>query len=146
MPQSYSEPLLKTPESSRERKAQYHIPNHLSQKSPDWAQALDSGSTQGHARGRSVSRPYQALGALQDVNEDEVLQVKTKSRKRSQSPVKKLLGFGKNNSNQGNAGERTTPVKRDEESPKKGRGRKGWGDKLKHGFLVLDFLDPSYPC
>lgn len=60
--------------------------------------------------------------------------VRIESRKRSRSPVKRLLGLGKSQSM------KEIPQEKEAQEPKddydKKAGLKMWGDRLRHGFLV----------
>ena len=141
MPQSRSEPSLHGFDGQYEAKtAEYYIPIHLSKASSSGDRAPESDDDPGTSRGRSVHRPGSPQKALQDVNEDEVLEVKEVPSKRSRSPVKRLLGLGKSTSLKDIAGEPQAQAK--EEPSDRGRrgGLKVWGDKLKHGFLVFESI------
>jgi hypothetical protein len=147
MSQSHSEPTLHGLDGQQEtNSANYHIPIHLSQRSPTKNQTNSSGEASSGSRGRPIHRPSSPVRALQDVNENEVLEVQKVSRKRSRSPVKRLLGLGKSSSLKDIAGEPQPQVREDQADKTKRTGLKGWGDKFKHGFLVGYHLENHYLC
>ncbi len=137
MPQSRSEPSLHGFDGQQETKtAQYYIPVHLSKASSSKVRPQDPDGDPRTPRGRSVHRPGSPVKALQDVNEDEVLEVQKVPSKRSRSPVKRLLGLGKSTSLKDIAGEPQAQAKAEPSDRGRRGGLKVWGDKLKHGFLV----------
>lgn len=143
LPQSHSEPTLQGFDEQQEtRAAQYHVPAYLSLGSTSRSKVRDADDAGNGTRGRSVQRPDAPARALQDLNEDEVLEVKKTFRKRSRSPVKRMLGLGKSASLKDMAsGSQTQSIELTLNKGKKA-GLKGWSDKLKHGFLVLP---PTWP-
>ena len=66
------------------------------------------------------------------------------AKKRSRSPVKKLLGFGKSNSLKDIAGVTQSKSVSDIASPSKGYGARSWTNKLRHGFLVSSITPTNY--
>jgi hypothetical protein len=93
-----------------------------------------------------VNRPNSPVKKLQDVNENEVLEVQKASRKRSRSPVKRLLGMGKSSSLKDIAGEPQAQAREEETDKSKRTGLKVWGDKFKHGFLVCSCSAGNFLC
>jgi hypothetical protein len=83
---------------------------------------------------------------LQDVNENEVLEVQKASRKRSRSPVKRLLAIGKSSSLKDIAGEPQAQAREEQADKSKRTGLKFWGDKFKHGFMVCSRSAGNYLC
>jgi hypothetical protein len=137
MPQSHSEPALHGLDGQQDAKTvKYHIPVHISQRSPAQSPSNSSGETAGGSRGRSVHRPSSPIKPLQDVNENEVLEIRKTSRKRSRSPVKRIFGLGKSTSLKDIAGEPQAEAREEQPDKSKRTGLKVWGDKFKHGFLV----------
>lgn len=126
--QSHSEPTLYGLDGQHEP--------HTTQHPPTPSPGPPSGEVASSSRGRTVHRPSSPIKTLQDVNENEVLDVHKTSRKRSRSPVKRLLGLGKSTSLKDIAGE--PQAQGNEEHLDKGKrtGLKVWSDRLKHGFLV----------
>ena len=87
-------------------------------------------------RGRMVQHPATPMRALQAVNENEVLGEPKLVRKRSKSPMKRLLGLGKSTSLKDIAGEPRSPAKKENQDGSGKAGQKSWSNKLRHGFLV----------
>src|SRR2546423_12445735 len=99
MPHAYSEPTLHGLDGQGDAKSgNYHIPIQLSQRSTAQSPNNSSGAASQGRRGRSVRRPSSPLKSLQDVNENNVLDIQEISRKRSRSPVKRILGLVKSTS------------------------------------------------
>jgi hypothetical protein len=147
MPQSRSEPTLHGMDGQQETKpAEYRIPTHLSPRSPTRSRSNPSSEAASTSRGRSVNRPNSPVKKLQDVNENEVLEVQKAPRKRSRSPVKRLLGMGKSSSLKDIAGEPQAQAREEETDKSKRTGLKVWGDKFKHGFLVRSRSASNYLC
>jgi hypothetical protein len=137
MPQSRSEPTLHGMDGQQETKpAECRIPIHLSPRSPTRSRSNPSSEAASTSRGRAVNRPNSPMKKLQDVNENEALEVQKAPRKRSRSPVKRLLGMGKSSSLKDIAGEPQAQAREEQANKSKRTGLKVWGDKFKHGFLV----------
>lgn len=137
MPQSRSEPTLHGLDGEPDTKpAKYQMPAHVSQRSPITVPANSPSEAVTSPRGRPVNRPSSPVKKLQDLKEGEVLDVQNISRKRSRSPVKRLLGLGKSTSLKDIAGEPHAQAWEEQADKGKRAGLKVWGDKFKHGFLV----------
>jgi hypothetical protein len=147
MPQSRSEPTLHSVDGQQETKpAEYRIPIHLLPRSPTRSRSNPSSEAANVSRGRAVNRPNSPVKKLQDVNENEVLEVQKAPRKRSRSPVKRLLGMGKSSSLKDIAGEPQAQAREEQADKSKRTGLKVWGDKFKHGFLVCSRCAGNYVC
>ena len=147
MPQSRSEPTLHSMDGQQKTKpAEYRIPIHLLPRSPTRSRSNPSSEAASMSRGRAVNRPNSPVKKLQDVNENEVLEVQKTPRKRSRSPVKRLLGMGKSSSLKDIAGEPQAQAREEQADKSKRPGLKVWGDKFKHGFLVCSRRAGSYLC
>jgi hypothetical protein len=147
LPQSHSEPTLHGLDGKQDAKtAKYHIPIHISQRPPAQSPSTSSGEAASGSRGRSVHRPGSPIKPLQNVNENEVLEVQKPSRKRSRSPVKRLLGLGKSTSLKDIGGEPQAQTREEQPDKSKRTGLKVWGDKFRHGFLVCFGNVDGYLC
>jgi hypothetical protein len=147
MPQSRSEPTLHSMDGQQETKAaEYRVPIHLLPRSPTRSRSNPSSEAASMSRGRAVYRPNSPVKKLQDVNENEVLEVQKTPRKRSRSPVKRLLGMGKSSSLKNIAGEPQAQAREVQADRSKRTGLKVWGDKFKHGFLVCSHSVANYLC
>jgi hypothetical protein len=141
MPHTYSEPTLHGLDGQEDAKSgNYHVPIQLSQRSAAQSPSSSSGATSQGPRGRSVRRPSSPLKSLQDVNENDVLDVQEISRKRSRSPVKRILGIVKSTSLKDVASEPHAPAIEEPADKSKRTGLKAWGGKFKHGFLVCLYV------
>jgi len=137
MTQSHSEPALHGLDGQYDASTvKYHIPIHISRRSPAQSPSNSSSEPGGTLRGRSVQKPSSPIKPLQDVNEDEVLEVQKASRKRSRSPVKRMFGLGKSTSLKDIAGEPQAEAREEQLDKSKRTGLKIWGDKFRHGFMV----------
>ena len=137
MPQSRSEPTLYGLDGQQETKpAERDLPTHSSPTSPTRSQSSASRGAASGSRGRPVNRSKSPTKILQDVIENEVLDVQKVSRKRSRSPVKRLLGLGKSTSLKDIAGEPQVQAREEHADKAKRSGLQIWGDKFRHGFLV----------
>jgi len=137
MPQSYSEPTLHSLDGQEDAKSgNHHVPIQLSQHSIAQSPSSTSGAAFQGPQGRSVRRPRSPLKPLQDVNENDVLDVQEISRKRSRSPVKRIVGLVKSTSLKEVASEPHAPAIEEPADKSKRTGLKAWGSKFKHGFLV----------
>jgi hypothetical protein len=147
MPQSYSEPTLHGLDGQEGAKSgNYHVPIQLSQRSTAQSPSSSSGAASQGPRGRSVRRPSSPLKSLQDVNENDVLDVQEISRKRSRSPVKRILGLVKSTSLKDVASEPHAPAIGEPADKSKRTGLKAWGGKFKHGFLVCLVCVHNFWC
>jgi hypothetical protein len=137
MPQSHSEPTLHGLEGKDDATlGTFHVPTQHSQRSIVHRPCnFSAGAHQGH-RGRSVHRPSSPTKPLQDVNENDVLDVRMISRKRSRSPIKRILGLGKSTSLKDIASEPQAPAREEQADKSKRTGLKTWSSKFKYGFLV----------
>ena len=137
MPQSRSEPTLYGLDGRQEiNPAKHHLPTHSSPTSPTRSQSSASSGAAGGSRGRPVNRSNSPIKMLQDVNENEVLDVQKVSRKRSRSPIKRLLGLGKSTSLKDIADEPQAQAREEHADKAKRTGLQIWGDKFRYGFLV----------
>ena len=144
MPQSRSEPNLDGLNGQQEVKTvDYHIPIPLSQRSPNKSPSNSSSEASNVSRGRPAQRLDSPEKKLQNVIENEVLDVQRISRKRSRSPVKRLLGLGKSTSLKDIAGEPQVQARKEHVDKTKRTGLQGWGDKFRHGFLVCLYITAS---
>ena len=147
MPHAYSEPTLHGLDGQGDAKSRnYHVPIQLSQRSTAQSPNNSSGTAFQGRRGRSVRRPSSPLKSLQDVNENNVLDIQEISRKRSRSPVKRILGLVKSTSLKDVASEPHAPTIEQPADKSKRTGLKAWGGKFKHGFLVCLACVYSFWC
>lgn len=148
MPQSYSEPTLHGLGGQEDAKSgKCHVPIHLSHRSTAQSPSSSSGGASQEPRGRLVHRPSSPIKSLQDVHENDVLDVQKIVRKRSRSPVKRLLGLGKSTSLKDIASEPQVSAREEQPDKSKRAGLKIWSSKFKHGFLVcLRYADNCWCC
>jgi hypothetical protein len=117
-------------------------PTEVSAVRREAMRALEMGSTPSPAhaavsheqerRGRTESRPQTPFDRPQLSRSNSP----TKGKKRSRSPMKRLLGLGKTSPDK-NTPQQSTPKERTPASATK-RSLKEWGSMLKHGFLSAD--------
>ena len=117
--------------------AEYYIPVQL-RNSPPRKAGGSKDRDDGRGRGGAIQRPESPDRTLQAVDEEKVLDTRMSPRKRSRSPVKRMLGIGKSTSCKDIAGEPQNDDQAQEDLAERTKkaGLKIWGDRLKHGFLV----------